>query len=95
MRDRPVRVEEVGRLQQCQRISLFECDSGSGIVVGHKGEGGAVGAGEVDGDLLASPGDRDSRGAGQIGPQHFEVEEGAVERMVERLLGDGEDFALG
>ena len=95
MRDRAVRVEEVGRLQQCQRLSLFECDSGSRIIVGHKGEGGAVGIGEVDGDLLAPAGDGDSRGARQIGPQHFEVEEGAVERTVQRLLGDGEDLALG
>ena len=29
------------------------------------------------------------------GRSDFEVEEGAVERMVQRLLGDGEDLALG
>ena len=47
-----------------------------------------------DRQLLRLAEHRDSLGADEVGPQCIDVDDGAVERMVDRLAGDGELFAL-
>ena len=50
--------------------------------------------GRCDAELLRLAGDGYGLGADEVGPQCIDVDDGAVERMVDRLAGDGELFAL-